>query len=68
MDNATKVLEEVRDLLRRLVESAAADRADTKAYREQIDQRTLLSLERQLAHQRFYKGVVLVGGLLRHVG
>ena len=64
MDNATKLLEEIRDLLRQQAEAAAAERAANKAYRELIDQRTQQSFEQNRRHWRLYRVAVTVGGVV----
>lgn len=53
----TKLLEEIRDILRQ-----SAD--ETRAERAEIRERVNLSLQTQLAGARFYRRVVAVGAVL----
>ena len=64
MDNATKLLEEIRDLLRQHAEAAAADRAENRVHRELMDQRAQQFLERNRKHWGLYKRAVETGAVL----
>jgi hypothetical protein len=64
MDETTKLLQEIRDILRRDVEDRAVERSELKQWRTAHDARVELSITTQVAQARLYRRVVTVGAVL----
>jgi hypothetical protein len=68
MDMTPKLLEEIRDILRRDAEERATERAELKQWRADQDARVKLSVDTQVSQAKLYRRVVAIGGVLIVVG